>query len=99
MNVPSSRGKFPWCWSAPTNRFPRGRETGTITLKRLARLSDISFASEPPEKSVQIIVRGTVAALPLQGIIDFDAEKIRLAKEIGKTAGRRQENRGQARQR
>jgi valyl-tRNA synthetase len=54
------------------------------TLKRLARLSDISFAAEPPQKSVQLIVRGTVAALPLQGVIDFDAEKIRLAKEIAK---------------
>jgi valyl-tRNA synthetase len=54
------------------------------TLRRMARLSGISFAPEPPEKSVQILVRGSVAALPLQGIIDFDAEKIRLAKEIGK---------------
>jgi valyl-tRNA synthetase len=62
-------------------------KTWDDTLKRLARLSDISFAPEPPEKSVQIIVRGTVAALPLQGIIDFEAEKIRLAKEIGKLQG------------
>ncbi|WP_036260520.1 valine--tRNA ligase [Methylocapsa aurea] len=54
------------------------------TLKRLARLSELSFAAEPPEKSVQAIVRGSIAALPLQGVIDFDAEKIRLAKEIGK---------------
>jgi valyl-tRNA synthetase len=54
------------------------------TLKRLARLSDISLAAEPPEKSVQAIVRGSIAALPLQGVIDFEAEKIRLAKEIGK---------------
>ncbi len=54
------------------------------TLRRLARLSGISLAAEAPEKSVQIPVRGTMAALPLQGIIDFDAEKSRLAKEIGK---------------
>ncbi|VTZ50218.1 Valine--tRNA ligase [Methylocella tundrae] len=56
------------------------------TLRRLARLSDISFAAEAPEKSVQLVVRGAVAALPLQGVIDFDAEKTRLAKEIGKLA-------------
>ena len=56
-------------------------------LKRLARLSEISFAPEAPEKSVQMIVGTTVAALPLQGIIDFAAEKARLAKEIAKLKG------------
>ena len=54
------------------------------TLRRLARLSEISFAAEAPESSVQLIVRGSAAALPLKGVIDFDAEKIRLAKEIGR---------------
>ncbi|MGC2222343.1 MAG: valine--tRNA ligase [Methylocella sp.] len=54
------------------------------TIKRLARLSAISFASEAPEKSTQMIVRKTLAALPLQGIVDLEAEKIRLSKEIAK---------------
>ena len=57
------------------------------TLKRLARLSEISFAPEAPEKSVQMIVRETVAALPLHGIVDLEAEKSRLAKEIAKLTG------------
>jgi valyl-tRNA synthetase len=57
------------------------------TIKRLARLSEISFAPEAPEKSVQMVVRKTIAALPLQGIIDFEAEKTRLAKEIAKLKG------------
>jgi valyl-tRNA synthetase len=57
------------------------------TIKRLARLSDLSFAPDAPEKSVQILVRDTLAALPLEGIIDFEAEKVRLAKEIGKLKG------------
>jgi valyl-tRNA synthetase len=57
------------------------------TIRRLARLSVISFAPEAPEKSVQIVVRETIAALPLQGIIDFEAEKTRLAKEIAKLKG------------
>jgi valyl-tRNA synthetase len=57
------------------------------TLKRLARLSEVSFASEAPEKSVQMIVRKTLAALPLQGIVDLEAEKSRLAKEIAKLTG------------
>ncbi|HEY4848199.1 MAG TPA: valine--tRNA ligase, partial [Methylocella sp.] len=45
------------------------------------------FAPEAPEKSVQMVVRKTIAALPLQGIIDFEAEKTRLAKEIAKLKG------------
>jgi valyl-tRNA synthetase len=54
------------------------------TIKRLARASEISFAAQAPEQSVQAIVRGTVAALPLAGVIDFAAEKVRLSKEIEK---------------
>ena len=54
------------------------------TLRRLARLSGIAFAAEAPDSSVQLIARGSAAALPLKGIIDFDAEKLRLAKEIGR---------------
>ncbi|MGH6838952.1 MAG: valine--tRNA ligase [Methylocella sp.] len=57
------------------------------TIKRLARLSGISFAPEAPEKSAQMIVRKTLAALPLQGIVDVEAEKTRLAKEIAKSKG------------
>lgn len=53
-------------------------------ISRLARLSDIGFAETAPKSSVQLIVRGEVAALPLEGIVDIDAEKARLAKEIGK---------------
>ncbi|MCI0466825.1 MAG: class I tRNA ligase family protein, partial [Beijerinckiaceae bacterium] len=54
------------------------------TIKRLARLTDISFAAKAPEKSVQLIVRQTIAALPLQGIVDLEAEKARLTKEVAK---------------
>ncbi len=59
--------------------------TWAETIKRLARLSDISFAAEAPPDSVQMIVRGTLCALALQGIIDFDAERVRLEKEIKKS--------------
>jgi valyl-tRNA synthetase len=31
---------------------------------------------------VQLLVRGEVAALPLKGVIDFDAERARLQKEL-----------------
>jgi valyl-tRNA synthetase len=54
------------------------------TIRRLARLSDISLAERPPPKSVQLIVRGEVAALPLEGIVDLAAEQGRLQKELSR---------------
>ncbi|WP_163454533.1 hypothetical protein, partial [Escherichia coli] len=59
-------------------------ERWTDVVKRLARLSEISFATEMPQGAVQLLVRGEVAALPLKGVIDFDAERTRLQKEIAK---------------
>ena len=53
-------------------------------VKRLSRLADISFADRAPEGTVQLLVRGEVAALPLKGVIDFAAERARLDKEIAK---------------
>jgi valyl-tRNA synthetase len=62
------------------DRVPRWSEV----IKRMARLSEISFADRAPEGAVQLLVRGEVAALPLKGVIDFGAEKVRLDKEIAK---------------
>jgi len=65
-------------------------ETGTRAqrwaefIKRLARISEISSASAAPPGSVQLLVRGEVAALPLKGVIDLAAERARLAKEMQK---------------
>jgi valyl-tRNA synthetase len=59
-------------------------ERWTEFVKRLARVADISFADAPPQGSVQLLVRGEVAALPLKGVIDLDAERARLQKEMAK---------------
>ncbi len=61
-------------------RVPRWSDV----IKRMARLSDISFADRAPEGAVQLLVRGEVAALPLKGVIDLAAERLRLDKEIAK---------------
>jgi valyl-tRNA synthetase len=53
-------------------------------VKRLARVAEISFAPAPPQGSVQLLVRGELAALPLKGVIDLDAERARLKKEMQK---------------
>ncbi|KQO73616.1 valine--tRNA ligase [Methylobacterium sp. Leaf89] len=54
------------------------------TLARLARLSEIRFEAVAPKNSVQLLVRGSVAALPLEGIVDLAAEVARLKKEAAK---------------
>ena len=53
-------------------------------IKRLARVSEISFSDSVPPGSVQLVIRGDVAALPLKGMIDLVAERARLAKEMAK---------------
>ena len=56
-------------------------EAAGDALKRLARVSELRFEAAPPAQSVQLVVRGTVACIPLEGIIDFAAEKKRLSTE------------------
>jgi valyl-tRNA synthetase len=53
-------------------------------IKRMARLSTLTFADSPPPGSVQLVVQGEIAALPLKGVVDFRAEQVRLEKEIAR---------------
>ena len=57
------------------------------TIKRLARVADVGFAEAAPAGSLQIVVRGALAALPVAGILDIAAERARLAKEIAREQG------------
>jgi valyl-tRNA synthetase len=59
----------------------RARRWGDI-LKRLARLSEIEAVETAAPHSVQMILRGTSLALPLEGVIDFAAERARLQKGL-----------------
>jgi len=84
MNVPAG-AQIPLVLIAGKETQDRARRWNDA-LKRLARLSDISFASAPPAGSVQLLVRGEIAALPLAGVIDLAAERARLEKELTKIA-------------
>ena len=53
-------------------------------LRRLARIEDITIASQVPQGAAQVIVGEATICLPLAGVIDLDAEKARLEKEIDK---------------
>ena len=55
-----------------------------MSIKRLARVSEISFIDAVPPGSVQLVVRDELAALPLKGVIDVEVESARFAKEMAK---------------
>ncbi|WP_119422032.1 valine--tRNA ligase [Desertibaculum subflavum] len=55
-------------------------------ILRLARLSEAKVAEAAPKGSVQIVLDGAVAALPLAGVIDLDKERARLARERDKAS-------------
>jgi valyl-tRNA synthetase len=54
------------------------------TIRRLARLSEITGVSTAPPDAVQAIVGQTAIALPLGDFIDVAAERGRLQKEIAR---------------
>ncbi|MFS2317436.1 valine--tRNA ligase [Maricaulis sp. D1M11] len=56
-------------------------------IKRMARLADIALGDAVPPASAQCVVGGVTIALPLEGVIDFDAERERLTKELKKLDG------------
>jgi valyl-tRNA synthetase len=69
--------------AASTDTQARAQRWSDV-VRRMARLSEISFAAAAPEGAVQLLVRGEVAALPLKGVIDLAVEKARLEKEAAK---------------
>lgn len=59
-------------------------ERHDAAIKRLARIETIEFADKVPEASAQIILGEATFAMPLGQLIDFETERARLAKEMGK---------------
>jgi valyl-tRNA synthetase len=56
-------------------------------IRRLARLASISVADVAPPHAAQAVVGEVVACLPLAGLVDLDAERARLAKELSRLEG------------
>jgi valyl-tRNA synthetase len=83
MNIPPAT-LMPLVLSG-VSKETQGRATRWLEfVKRLARVSEVQFADRMPEGSVQFLVRGENAALPLKGVIDLAAERTRLQKELAK---------------
>ena len=84
MNVPAG-AKIPCVLVGAEPRTIGLAKAWETEILRLARLSGLSAADSVPKGAAQIVLGETIAALPLEGVIDFGAERARLAKELEKT--------------
>jgi valyl-tRNA synthetase len=83
MNVPAG-AQVPLVLVEPGAETTARAAAWDDAIRRLARLSGVTVADTVPGESVQMVVRGEVAALPLAGVVDLAAELGRLRKEEGK---------------
>jgi valyl-tRNA synthetase len=82
LNVPPSARLSLFATNAPDETAERlDRLHGMLT--RLARLDSIHLSPFEGSGAAQVVVGGTTYALPLEGVIDLDAERSRLAKAAG----------------
>jgi valyl-tRNA synthetase len=79
MNVPAA-AEAAFVAVAPDEIIRERMVRHDAALRRLARLSSIETAESAPAQSAQFVVRGGSYALPLAGMIDIAAERIRLEK-------------------
>ncbi len=83
MNVPPA-SQLPLVLAASSAETRERAPRWEAFIQRLARVSEIAFAEAVPAGAVQLVVRGELAALSLQGVIDLGAERGRLEKEMAK---------------
>lgn len=57
-------------------------EPKLASLERVARLSPIAFGAPPEGAYLQFVNQGVEVIVPLEGLIDIDAEKARLTKAL-----------------
>ena len=53
-------------------------------LSPMARVEHVDLAAAAPDNALQTVVDGVTYAIPLEGLVDKDAERARLTKEIEK---------------
>jgi valyl-tRNA synthetase len=83
MNVPASaKLNAVVVGASPESR--RRTSAWMTEITRLARLESITFAKRVPAGAAQIVLGEAVIALPLEGIVDLQTEKLRLEKEMAR---------------
>lgn len=85
LNLPAGAKPHVFLKDLKDNYLPQTLEM----IKTLARLEDIQILNTPVTKDmVQGTFAGGVFLMPLKGIVDFEAERARLSKEIAALEGR-----------
>ena len=83
MNIPPGR-KSPALLIGASKETQARMQTYAEALERMARIENWSVEKTAPKGAIQAVVDEVVFALPLAGLIDLDAERDRLSKEIMK---------------
>lgn len=86
MNVPAA-AKIPMVLRGPNAESQRRLKANHDEIVRLARLDTIAVepaSAHVPKGAAQIVHGEAIAVLPLAGIIDLDAERARLTKDLDK---------------
>ena len=81
MNVPAA-AQIPLILVGASAEVVARTRAAEETLRRLARLSSIEVGASAPKNAAQVLARGVVAALPLEGVIDVAAESARLKRDL-----------------
>jgi valyl-tRNA synthetase len=86
MNVPPSKPSPVLLRDAPAEALGRA-DRWMDAIRRLARASEVTALDGPvPKGSAQAVLDETTVVLPLEGLIDLAAERVRLAKDRDKLA-------------
>jgi valyl-tRNA synthetase len=85
MNV-NAGAKIPCVLVGAGQETRRRANAWEAEIMRLARLSSLTFEDDVPKNAAQMVLDEATIALPLEGVIDFGAEKARLNKELEKIA-------------
>ena len=86
MNVPAG-AKIPLIFNGGSADDKARLDRHWDIIARLARLEEKTLDAVVPKGALQFVHRGATVVLPLAGAVDLDAEKARLAKEMGKLSG------------
>jgi valyl-tRNA synthetase len=84
VNVPAG-AKIPLVIKDAGPRTGARLSKHVTAIERLARIEGINELSGPvPKGAISSVLDEATLILPLTGVVDFEAEKVRLAKEIAK---------------
>ena len=86
MNVPAG-AQIPLIAVGASAQTTARLERHEALVKRMARLADIGVSDTVPPASAQTVLGEATLALPLEGVIDFGAERVRIEKEVARLGG------------